>query len=182
MIFLKINKELIKAKSIRSLIERKLFVVGILTFELRKLGITPVMVGGSAVEFYTSGAYMSLDIDLIIKKKKNAEDLLKKMGFENEGRHWYLPDYEIDIEFVGLNLHGSNKKLTKVNVDKYEVFIIGIEDLIIDRLCACKFWESSLDCEQAKVMLKIHKEEIDYVYLKKKAKQEEVIEYLEKIF
>ena len=81
-----------------------------------------------------------------------------------------------------MNLYGSNEKLTKVNIDKYEVFVIGIEDLIVDRLCACKFWESSLDCEQAKVMLKIHKEEIDYVYLKKKAKQEEVIEYLEKIF
>jgi len=144
VILLKSKRELIRAKSISSLIERKLFVVGILTFELRKLGITPVMVGGSAVEFYTSGAYMSLDIDLVIKNEKATKDLLKKMGFENEGRHWYLPDYEIDIEFVGLDLHGSNEKLTKVNVDKYEVFVIGIEDLIVDRLCACKYIKMKL--------------------------------------
>ena len=60
-------------------------------------------------------------------------------------------------------------------------FFFGIEDLIVDRLCACKFWESSLDCEQANVMLKIHKDEIDCAYLKNKATQEEVIEDLEKI-
>ena len=175
------ERELKRAKSIRSLIERKLFIVGVITSELKKTGITPIIVGGSAVEFYTSGAYGSLDIDLIAKKRETV-DLLKKMGFKNIDRHWSLPDHEIDIEIVGWHLSGSKEKLTKVNVDKYEVFIIGIEDLIIDRLCACKFWQSSLDCEQAKVLLNIHKDEIDNMYMENKAKKEDVIKELNKIF
>ena len=180
MIYLRSERELKKAKDIRSLIERKLFVVGIITSELRKIGITPIVVGGSAVEFYTSGAYESLDIDLISKKPETF-DLLKKMGFKNIDQHWSLLDYGIDLEIVGWHLSGSKEKLIKVNVDRYEAFLIGIEDLIVDRLCACKFWKSSLDYEQANVLLNIHKDEIDFLYLKDKAKKEEVIKELDEI-
>lgn len=182
VIYLKIERELKRAKGIRSLIEKKLFVVGILTSEFRKSGITPVVVGGSAVEFYTSGVYESLDIDLVIEKKEKIKVLFKKLGFEKKGRHWFHPDYEIDIEIVGLNLSGSKEMLTKVNIEDYKVFVIGIEDLIVDRLCACKFWNSTLDCEQANVLLNTHKDKIDHEYLKNRAEQEEVIEKLDEIF
>ena len=93
------ERELKRAKSIRSLIERKLFIVGVITSELKKTGITPIIVGGSAVEFYTSGAYGSLDIDLIAKKRETV-DLLKKIVLKCDQR-----DLQINGETVAISIH-----------------------------------------------------------------------------
>lgn len=49
--------------------------------------------------------------------------------------------------------------------------IIGIEDLIIDRLNACKNWNSQIDCEMAELLVFRYIKELDWVYLENRAKR-----------
>jgi len=60
--------------------------------------------------------------------------------------------------------------------------VICVEDLIIDRLCACKFWDSVYDCGQAKMLARAYKKKLDKNYLQDRAKEEEVTDLLELLF
>ena len=64
------------------------------------------------------------------------------MGFQkNPGeRHWYHEELDIALEIPGDYLAGSIEKLTVVEIGGMECYIIGVEDLIVDRLAAAKFW------------------------------------------
>lgn len=43
--------------------------------------------------------------------------------------------------------------------------IIGVEDLIIDRLNACKHWKSEIDCEMTELLVLRYRKELDWTYL-----------------
>jgi hypothetical protein len=47
--------------------------------------------------------------------------------------------------------------------------IIGIEDLLIDRLNACKHWKSETDCEMVELLAKRYVNDLDWPYLERKA-------------
>ena len=64
----------------------------------------PIIVGGSAVEFYTTGGYASQDIDLVLFDPVQAEDLLARSEFQREGRHWWSATADLLIEFPGRTL------------------------------------------------------------------------------
>jgi len=49
-----------------------------------------------------------------------------------------------------------------------EVFVIGIEDLAIDRVAAAKFWESRADVQWAAKLLALHMNDIDLECLKRR--------------
>ena len=51
--------------------------------------------------------------------------------------------------------------------------IIGIEDLIIDRMKACKHWKSETDCEMAELLVARYLEELDWAYLESRAEKPE---------
>ena len=43
--------------------------------------------------------------------------------------------------------------------------VIGFEDIILDRLRACKHWTSARDCEQAESLLTLYCDGLDWEYL-----------------
>ncbi len=55
--------------------------------------------------------------------------------------------------------------------------IIGIEDLVIDRLAACKHWHHTESCEWAARLLAVA-DAIDGVYLSRRAAEEDVADAL----
>ena len=87
-------------------------------------------------------------------------------------------------ETVGLAVHivdsypKRTEKARTFQIGSYMVKVVGIEDLIIDRLAASKFWKSQRDSEQAKVLFRSFKDQIDLRYLIKRAKQEKVDDIL----
>ena len=139
----------------------------------RVKGEKPILVGGSAVEFYTQGAYKSLDLD-VIAKKKYLEPVLKELGFKRSGRHWYTGD--VSLEIVGA---ATKERIKTMKIGGHEFKVIGVEDLIIDRLNACKHWNSELDCEQAAYLLAGYMEHVDEKYLRIRAGEEKVAESLD---
>ena len=163
----------------------KLILLGAwLTEEAEKRGIRPpVVVGGSAVEIYTLGYYKSGDIDLVGPREFVKEVLLSSGYFREEGRFLISDELGLFVEVPDDRLDGSYEKVREVKVPELgaKAYVIGIEDLVIDRLKACVFWKSEDDCLWAKYLLEKYREEIDLNYLKERAKEDKVVAKLEDI-
>jgi hypothetical protein len=50
-----------------------------------------------------------------------------------------------------------------------ECTVLGIEDLLIDRMNACRHWKSEADCEMVELLVARYGREIDWDYLHKRA-------------
>jgi predicted nucleotidyltransferase len=155
------------------MVEKKYVVFGEISRKVK--GEKPILVGGSAVEFYTQGAYKSLDLD-VIAKKQLLEPVLRERGFKNSGRHWYSED--VSLEIVGSSTK-ERVKTMKIGESRFKV--ISVEDLIVDRLNACKHWASELDCEQAAYLFAGYSDRLDKLYLQTRAEEEKVADHLKKL-
>ncbi len=71
--------------------------------------------------------------------------------------------------------NADDNKVTELQIqinDEMKVFVIGIEDIILDRLRACIHWKSASDCEWGKRMFLLHHERLDIEYMKEMAKKD----------
>lgn len=162
--------------------KQRLYFVGILTKYLKDEGIRPVVVGGNAVEFYTLGTYATVDIDLVSPGYEIIDKLLKSWGFEKLGRHWLLSEIDLEVEIPASSLgEDEESKILEVEVEGLKVYLIGIEDLIIDRLNAYVHWKSLEDGEWAEQLIKLHFSKIDWLYLESRALKEETLKALKKL-
>lgn len=171
-------QELQKLASIENFVKRKLYFMGLLTKEVEKKKLRPIVVGGSAVDFYTEGVYPSYDIDIISNRKIIGEILEKVFKFKPFGRHWVNEQIGISVEIPSGHLAGDKDKLRTMKITGLNVYVIGIEDLIIDRLNACVHWKSETDCNQAEFLYKYYRNRLDSVYLENMAKSEGILRVL----
>jgi hypothetical protein len=80
----------------------------------------------------------------------------------------------LPIEIPDSRLDGSLERVLRVDVgDGYHLYVIGIEDLILDRLRAAVHWKSTSDEEWALLLLKTRWNDIDFTYLEQEAKPEQ---------
>ena len=153
---------------------KKIAIMAVVTKALKELNVKPIIVGGQAVEFYTSGGYTTMDIDMICEVSiLKIDSKLKPLGFIREGKYWTLKDSDIAIEVPSGPLAGSRDKITEVEVEKgLNVYLIGIEDIIIDRLNSYKYWNVESDKEWIIGMIFVNYEDIDWKYLLNRAEKE----------
>ena len=165
-------------------LKKSLLFLGILTEAIKSEGIKPVLVGGRALEFYTLGGYATKDIDIILNGRTRAGIALKEMGFQKKPgeRHWYHEELDIALEIPGDYLAGSIEKLTVVEIGGMECYIIGVEDLIVDRLAAAKFWGVETDLQWAAKILALNIYDIDADYLGEAAQKAGVDDFLKKVW
>lgn len=161
-------------------LERRLTFVALLSSEVARLGWTsPVIIGGHAVEFYTAGGYTTADIDLAAASEPLAA-VLSKWGFDREGRHWYDRELGLAVEAPSGRLAPEQEaRATEVRLHGSVARVLGIEDLVIDRLNACVHWESQEDCDWALTLLQAYRDRLDMDYLCRRARSEEVLVQLE---
>lgn len=149
--------------------------ISYLTYLLEKVGIKPIIVGGHAVEIYTLGQYTTVDVDLVLSGRELAGEIFEKLNFvKGQGhRHWYHEDLGLPIEIPDDILAGSVDRIIQVTVeDGFHIYVIGIEDLILDRVRAAVYWNSSGDREWALLLMNAQYEEIDFAYLENEANKE----------
>ena len=84
------------------LLERALKLSGLITTLFAERGFPLVVVGGSAVEFYTEGGYMSGDIDFCRKTLKAIpprimQEIAERLGGKGLGRNWLICGLYVDI-------------------------------------------------------------------------------------
>ena len=140
-------------------LNKKIEIIAIITSAIEEsLNIKPVVVGGQAVEFYTTGGYSTMDIDIICESSiAEIDKVLKNMGFNKEQKYWVYDDekLELAIEVPSGPLAGDKDRITKVHTPNgHTAYFIGIEDILIDRLNAYVHWKESWQEEWILGMMK----------------------------
>lgn len=180
----KLNEELNKIAQLTEPVKKSIEFMALLTEQVHKVNenVTPVIVGGSAVLIYTLGGHLTYDIDIVANNLKVVQEALQKLGFsKTSGRHFYQKDLDIAVEIPDDSLAGDVSKLTTIQVDEKKVFLIGIEDIVIDRLCSAKHWKYDRDEAQSITLVKMYMDKIDWVYLNQRAKEEDILDKLEEV-
>lgn len=160
-----------KLHAAKSILERRLLFVALLTKELEPKGIRPILVGGNAVEFYTAGGYATAGIDLVAPTEP-IDSVLISWGFKKDGRFWFDDALGIAVEAPGSALAGDLGHILAVDINDLTCYVIGIEDIVVDRLNAAVHWKSEDDRFWAKELLEIHQATIDWPYLERRSRAE----------
>ena len=128
------------------LLERALKLSGLITTLFAERGFPLVVVGGSAVEFYTEGGYMSGDIDFCRKTLKAIpprimQEVAESLGGKGLGRNWLICGLYVDI--LGL-LESETRLADRVVQTPYgEVRMLPPELALVERVL---FAEQDAEC------------------------------------
>lgn len=152
-------------------LKKQLLMVALITRLLEEAGKpAPVIIGGCALSYYSREVYFTADIDLAYADREALDKVLKGIGFRKEGRYWIHEALKMAVEAPASNLAGEEAPIEIVELGEgLRCTIIGIEDLIIDRLNACKHWKSEVDCEMAELLVNRYVAELNWAYLDRKA-------------
>jgi hypothetical protein len=112
---------------------KNLLVAEVASELLRGIGTEPVVVGGSAVEFYTDGAYVSGAVDICfdgarLPAPRERETVLAAAGEPVSIRSWNIAGVLVDL--LGRLETSARGPLQRLG----EIRLIQIEDLIAERL------------------------------------------------
>lgn len=145
---------------------RRLVALGALTARLAPSGIEPILVGGCALELYTDGGYTTSDVDLALATGPAVDQAFDDLGFRKRGRFWIRPELDLLFEAPApAGLPGETAPRTVLDVDGLRVVVLGVEDLLIDRLRAWVHWKSDEDGRWCNRLAALYRDELDWTYL-----------------
>ncbi len=104
----------------------------------RERGIELVVVGGSAIEFYTEGAYVSGDLDLCVVPSSQPltillrQELMGLLGAKGGPRSWEVRGIYVDVLGAFENL--ARTKIRGIAAPFGEVRVSPVEELIVERV------------------------------------------------
>lgn len=112
---------------------KNLLVAEVVSELFRAVGAEPVVVGGSAVEFYTDGAYISGDVDICfngprLPAPRERETVLASAGKPVSIRSWNIAGVLVDL--LGRLETSARGPLQRLG----DIRLIQIEDLIAERI------------------------------------------------
>jgi hypothetical protein len=162
---------LAKIKETEAPLRRQLLLLAVITLLLRRRGKpAPVLVGGCALSYYSREVYFTADIDLAYADREVLDEVLRELEFSREGRYWVNRDLDLMVEVPAASLAGEEAHRETVELGEgLECTVLGIEDLLIDRMNACRHWKSEADCEMVELLVARYESEIDWDYLLKRA-------------
>jgi hypothetical protein len=159
-------------------LRKKMLLLGYVTSQLEKKKQSIFLVGGQAVETYTAGQFPTGDIDVTTSDSATIQKVLKSLGFEEIGMIWLNKPLGIAFHIVG---YSAPERSRTIRIGPYKARIVGVEELILDRLSAAKFWNIPADYEKAKVLYDNFEKQIDKDYLRENAKKKRVDDLLLRI-
>ena len=174
----KMNKEEIieLIKKTESPLKRQLLLVALISYLLRLKGKEiPVVIGGLALSYYTREVYFTSDIDLAYSDRESLDEVLKEIDFKKKGKYWVNEGFMAAIE-VPVNVPGDEEAPTETVELGPDLHckIIGIEDLILDRIKAYKNLNSEVDGEMSQLLIMRYFDEVDWEYIELKAAHPEI--------
>ena len=113
---------------------------------LRAEKIELVLSGGAAVSIYSGNRFVSLDLDLVniySIRQRVIRDLMLKIGFLEEGRHFTHPNTQFLVEFLPGPLAIGEEPIKQIDEIQYStgtLRIISPTDCVKDRLAAYYHW------------------------------------------
>lgn len=149
---------------------RRLIALGLLTDRLAEIAIEPILVGGAALELYTAGGYATGDVDLALPNIPEVDAAFASLGFSKQGRFWVRPELDLYFEAPApAGLPGEDAPRTEIEIEGLRVVVIGLEDLLLDRLRAAVHWRSEEDRRWARRLALLHAESLDWRYVSERA-------------
>ncbi|MDW8307808.1 MAG: hypothetical protein RMK20_00390 [Verrucomicrobiales bacterium] len=109
----------------------------------RERGVELVVVGGSAIEFYTEGAYVSGDLDLCVESSTTAltarlrQDIMAQLHATGGPRSWQVAGLFVDVLGSFENL--ARTPIRRLNAPSGQVRIAPVEELIVERVLVSKY-------------------------------------------
>ena len=165
---------------------RYLYFLSWLNKEVEGRGLGKIIItGGFAVEVYTGRIYRTMDVDIVVEGElthKVLECFLARFS-EKIGRG-YLPRYDV-IQLKSLDIVSIvyDKKVppTKLLVSDYYVYLVPVEELVITYLAGWKYWKATEDRDKALWLYATWRKKLNSGYLRKRAEEEGVEDYLEEL-
>ena len=123
--------------------DRNFRVAALLSQLFRELGTDPVVVGGSAVEFYTAGGYVSGNIDLcfagaVLPTPVQCAAVMSRVGARALGVRKFV-FAEVYVDLLGAVVTGAQTAFGQIGPVK----LIAIEDLVAERVFAATAYPRS---------------------------------------
>lgn len=145
-------------------------LLGVIDEIMAEHKIKPIVVGGMAIEIYTRCGYFVEDIDIMMKNSRLLKSVLDKLGFVERGNHYFIPGIEVGVEILPMDSAIDLDKISVVRIPSgREIYVIGIEDLVLDRLRIYFAHDSYFDYEWACRIYIIHRGIMDIDYLWERA-------------
>ena len=128
------------------LLERALKLSGLVTSLFRESGFGLVVVGGSAVEFYTEGDYMSGDVDfcrttLSPIPLRLAQDIMARLNATGGPRSWQVCGLFVDM--LGMLENESRAPLRKLETPYGTVTLAPRELVLVERILSAFYPQPS---------------------------------------
>lgn len=161
-----------KAKELLALAEREpqrlhrnLLVAAALREVLHR---DPIVVGGTAEEFWTEAEYHETDLDLAAPVSRRDEERLRELGLEKRGRHWGRAGLNVVVEFPDDRIDGDESRTVEHPVGTGSARIIGLDDLYLDRLRQATIDEKreGVEFQSAWAVVVARYEQIDWRYIR----------------
>lgn len=140
-----------------------------------------IIVGGSAIEFYTVGEYTSGDIDIVSNQSELLRGLLREWRFQREGRVWANEEIGIVVDFVRPPYTGDQTKTQEISTPYGAVRVAALEDLLVKRLASTKHWKRKGDFNHARLLVDLYADQMDWDYIEGLARDyhvEDVLAFL----
>jgi hypothetical protein len=143
-------------------------MAAIISGHLQKNGIEAVLVGGACVSIYSDNKYLSYDIDLITTSSiKRMIPLLEELDFKNSGgRLFENPRCKFLIDFVAPPVSIGDSPVSEfnyINTSYGTICLLTPTDCVKDRLAAYFFWNDLQSLDQAVMVAKRNKIDIQDV-------------------
>jgi hypothetical protein len=148
-------------------------------------GIDVVLSGGAVVAIYTSGKYVSPDLDLVNRysaKRSAIKSAMEELGFQEMGRHFEHPDSEFFVEFPPgpLSLGEEyNIRIDELEMETGILRVISPTDCVKDRL-AWYYHYGDRQCLSQAILVS-NDNQIDIDEIRKWSEREGKLEEFEKI-
>ena len=125
---------------------KNLRVAALVSDCFRRAGVDPVIVGGSAVEFYTDGQYASGDVDICftgprVPTPRQREEIMAPLGKSHGIRRWEVAGVLVDV-------FGAVETTARTRFQEIgPVKLIQVEDLLAERILVAVYPQYSAERE-----------------------------------
>jgi hypothetical protein len=132
------------------------------------LSSDPIVVGGTAEEYWTAAEYHQTDLDLCGYVTAQDRAAFEALGFRKEGRHWTHPRINVAVEFPDSQIDGDEGRTIEELVSEGAARIIGLDDLYLDRLRQATIDEQrkGVEFHSALAVVAARYEDIDWRYIR----------------
>jgi hypothetical protein len=142
-------------------------LAAIISEALSKADITAVLSGGSVVSIYSVNEYESADLDFVTDESiHEIAVVMESLGYRRTSRHFEHKESEFLVEFPPTPLmvgHLHLKTWGRVKTDVGVIQILTPTQCVMDRLAAFYHWSDRQCLDQAVMVARRHRVDLDAI-------------------